>query len=1384
MAPDAKAASAGEAPAPSIHARYAIVRELGRGGVGAVYAARELATGRMVALKTLEAVTATTQTLFEREYHVLASLSHPSVIRVFDYGFTDDGKRYYTMEVLPGSDIVEMAPMPWREACLHLRRIAASLSLLHCRRLLHRDVSPRNIRLDEHGHAKLLDFGALTSFGVPSEVVGTPGFIAPESVRKAELDQRSDLFSLGAVFYLALTGHKPFRVKSAREMEAAVRERPAAISSLVAEVPVALDQLILSMISADPSGRPGSAAEVFERVSAIAGLSDEPGTEVGESHLVSGSLVGREREKHQLEQQLEHATNGQGGVLVLDGAAGMGKSQLAFETLLEARLLGMTTVCVDAMAHIAPLGVIHAISRALSDLFPGERPEALRSHRPVALVAAEAGAERLAVIQNQLVIWALAIAARVPLLIVIDNVHAADPTSLGALTALGHRAREARLLLLLTQLAESQKEPAAAPSLQMQQLVRLAARIKLRGLTQAAVAQLVQHAFGDAPNGARLTQWLFDVGHGNPGQSIELLTHLLREGMIRYSGGAWLLPVELADAAIPRSREQVLRLRVQALDPVAARLAHLPAIHRGPLAVSVCARALRDVPRDAFDAALEAVSARQIVVVAGEQCRIRDDTLRALLLADMSSEELRQLHLALGQALLDLSPAAGGDFDSASASTAQLLDMLQAGSHFIHGGEGDMGRGLLKAAGIELTRRGEGLATAIPALESALAAYLEQGRSEYECAHLQIPLTLAGTFVDFRLTYKHGDRLMLTLADVGGIGLARKLGRALGRHLGLLIALGIAAARFPFTPRRHLGRSFAEALLGLIGMGAAIAGACSTLMDGVLARRIVDLLSPLGAVPNLIPVRTAYEFQLCLLDCALGNYAQCYRRAHAVLERLRRKSWLLPEGARAQLEFGVYIVLASMDTYRTDGRIHESIDALERMHTSHSLQTAAGMRASYHAFRGERLLFERYQREVDVLAAQLGSTWRQDVLFARNLWWFHALSEDVIGLKQCLRSLEILARDAPALVPSRDAAAAMYLASRGQHEAALEQYGSTLAAAAVSGNEIAMRYVTTLAHLERLCGEPDRAERRCREALAALRPEQREFEVTIHGARVEQILALSQLRRDGEAVALVEQLLADQEKHDNPLLRGLSHKTAARVALAMRDADRFGKHLASMRYWFARSESASLIAQCHALGEHGVRAGLSFDAAAPASPSRRELAPEASAARERFARCRGPAERLQTALDILVAVSGAERGYLYLAEAEGSLRFVAPTTGMEPADDVRSELAARLQERCAADVDSPTEVLASVEQLRTVVEPDDGFAVAATGERYKGIFLLLAEASGTVAVGAVALAAAGQALRSVECSVIEEVSRSIYGAADVRTVYARFESPSQRPPLA
>src|SRR5205085_1731189 len=99
--------------------------------------------------------------LFEREFHTLAQLQHPHVIAVYDYGLTSDAQPYYTMELLDGGDLVARAPLPWREACSLLFDVCSSLALLHSRRLLHRDISPRNVRCTRDGRAKLIDFGAM-----------------------------------------------------------------------------------------------------------------------------------------------------------------------------------------------------------------------------------------------------------------------------------------------------------------------------------------------------------------------------------------------------------------------------------------------------------------------------------------------------------------------------------------------------------------------------------------------------------------------------------------------------------------------------------------------------------------------------------------------------------------------------------------------------------------------------------------------------------------------------------------------------------------------------------------------------------------------------------------------------------------------------------------------------------------------------------------------------------------------------------------------------------------------------------------------------------------------------------------------------------------------
>lgn len=175
-------------------------RSLGEGGLARVCEAVDLRSGRVVALKQLlRPDHLRHKALFELEYHTLKELSHPSLIEVYEYGLTLQGRPFYTMELLAGQDVKELAPLPWQEVCELLVGVASSLAVLHSRRLLHRDVSARNVRRTGKGQAKLIDFGAMCEMGTPAEITGTAPFMAPEAVFGQPLDGRTDLYSLGAL---------------------------------------------------------------------------------------------------------------------------------------------------------------------------------------------------------------------------------------------------------------------------------------------------------------------------------------------------------------------------------------------------------------------------------------------------------------------------------------------------------------------------------------------------------------------------------------------------------------------------------------------------------------------------------------------------------------------------------------------------------------------------------------------------------------------------------------------------------------------------------------------------------------------------------------------------------------------------------------------------------------------------------------------------------------------------------------------------------------------------------------------------------------------------------------------------------------------------------
>ena len=204
--------------------KYAMVRVLGRGAMGVVYLAHDTVLERDVALKVMVAGIANDPELkqrFEREARAVAKMTHPSIVTVFDLGNHTDGSPYIAMELLKGQDLahaMRQGPMTLDRIVAIIARVLAGLNCAHQAGIVHRDIKPANIFLNADGSVKIMDFGVarLTTASMTGtgNIVGTADYMSPEQVRGAKVDGRSDLFSVGSLFYELLTGRRPFHAEN------------------------------------------------------------------------------------------------------------------------------------------------------------------------------------------------------------------------------------------------------------------------------------------------------------------------------------------------------------------------------------------------------------------------------------------------------------------------------------------------------------------------------------------------------------------------------------------------------------------------------------------------------------------------------------------------------------------------------------------------------------------------------------------------------------------------------------------------------------------------------------------------------------------------------------------------------------------------------------------------------------------------------------------------------------------------------------------------------------------------------------------------------------------------------------------------------------------
>jgi serine/threonine protein kinase len=266
---------------------------IGKGGMGEVFLGRHRHLDRLFAIKLLPAGGIADQVVverFQREMRAAGKLDHPNVLRATDAGYSA-GNYYLVTDYIKGTDLGERVkrngPLPIDDACRTIAQVALALQHVHDAGLIHRDVKPSNIMQCDDGKVVLIDFGlarfmdlanpgaGMTQYG---HFVGTPDFVAPEVVTgDSEIDNRTDIYSLGCSLYVLLTGQPPFgdrHTTPSAKAQAHVAEEPLPISRLRQGIPQELEDLVNRMMAKNPRQRVATASLVAEELQAIVGRAE------------------------------------------------------------------------------------------------------------------------------------------------------------------------------------------------------------------------------------------------------------------------------------------------------------------------------------------------------------------------------------------------------------------------------------------------------------------------------------------------------------------------------------------------------------------------------------------------------------------------------------------------------------------------------------------------------------------------------------------------------------------------------------------------------------------------------------------------------------------------------------------------------------------------------------------------------------------------------------------------------------------------------------------------------------------------------------------------------------------------------------------------------
>ncbi len=681
---------------PPVIGPFRVIGHLGRGGMGVVYRAVHLETAEHVAVKMVRSVYPRRIERLRREIRSLARLRHPFIIRIIYSGDSDLGP-WYAMPLMTGATLVdhcgsymgtrvdqgqrtEVEPdmeqtLPvgdflgafeepsddwWTgaltssrasvdpadvgdldseviEALRIVRLLCGPLAYLHGEGLVHRDLKPDNILINEAGVPVVVDFGLSGEFGgaVSRErlerrmgVVGTPAYMSPEQIRGDLVDARSDLYSVGCILFELLTGRPPHVADTVEEVFRRHLEAPVELPSAVRgrRLPVEVDEVVVGLLEKDPLRRLWHADDLAARLGAIlqgAGVALNAGDDevpVARPYLYRPGFVGREPEVEVLGELLEGLRDGHGAIILAGGPAGAGKTRLALEVVKRLGEIGALVLVAEADANTPeqPLGMLEPIFASIADFCRAGGPEVtdeVLGHKRAMLArfspsfSGLPGAHRdgdgqesvprvLARARIVAHVWQLiaVLVAKGPVVLVLDELHLADPLTFEFLASVagGDLAGHVPLLVVGTYRPEE-----APPELERLLRTPRVRSLHLRPLDDAAVSTMVANMLGLAYPPQSLVRFLTQRAAGNPFAVAEYLGTALESGLLaRDDGGRWVLDDKLGSATLsqlglPTSIGELIRGRMRALAGPLQEILIVASVAGGPVDPDLTAAVLQ-----------------------------------------------------------------------------------------------------------------------------------------------------------------------------------------------------------------------------------------------------------------------------------------------------------------------------------------------------------------------------------------------------------------------------------------------------------------------------------------------------------------------------------------------------------------------------------------------------------------------------------------------------------------------------------------------------------------------------------------------------------------------------------------------------------------------